>query len=136
MQKIELNWKQEMAFEAEVNGHQVTLDADGSVGGTDHGPRPKPLMLVALAGCTAMDVISILKKMKVTPEQFSVAVEGTLTAEHPKVYTAFHITYNFKGDVAREKVDKAIELSQEKYCGVSAMYRQFATITHEVVINP
>jgi putative redox protein len=136
MQKIELNWKQEMAFEAEVNGHLVTLDADGAVGGTNLGPRPKPLMLLALAGCTAMDVVSILKKMKVEPERFSVGVEGTLTDEHPKVYSAFHIIYTFKGDIDREKVDKAIALSQEKYCGVSAMYRQFATITHEVVINP
>jgi putative redox protein len=63
--KIDLNWKEEMAFMAEVNDHRIILDADEMVGGQNLGPRPKPLMLVALAGCTAMDVISILRKMKV-----------------------------------------------------------------------
>lgn len=136
MHKIELNWIDGMSFKTEVNGHSVLVDADGMVGGNDQGPRPKPLLLVALAGCTAMDVVSILKKMKSEPQEFSVSVEGTLTEEHPKVYSAFHVSYHFKGSVDREKIDKAIALSQEKYCGVSAMFRQFATITHEVIINP
>lgn len=135
-QKIELTWQDAMAFKAELNDHTITLDADSSVGGNNQGVRPKPLMLVALAGCTSMDIVSILKKMKVEPKRFAVAVEGTLSDEHPKVYTRFHIIYRFTGeDLDPEKIDKAINLSQEKYCGVTAMYRSFAQVTHEVVIN-
>jgi putative redox protein len=134
--KIDLNWKEEMSFAAEVNDHRIILDADEMVGGQNLGPRPKPLMLVALAGCTAMDVISILKKMKVEPEDFNVTVEGELTDEHPKIYHRIHVIYHFRGaDLDPEKIEKAIHLSQDKYCGVSAMYREFATLTHEVRIN-
>lgn len=134
--KIELNWMDAMAFSADVNDHSITLDADEMVGGTNRGPRPKPLMLVALAGCTAMDVISILKKMKSEPDDFSVSVEAELSNDHPKVYQSFHITYLFKGEgLDPEKLEKAVLLSQEKYCGVSAMYREFATLTHEIKIN-
>ncbi len=135
--RIELNWLEDMAFSAEVNDHRLTLDADEMVGGENRGPRPKPLMLAALAGCTAMDVVSILKKMKQEPDDFSVAVEAELTDEHPKQYSSFHIIYQFRGEgLDPEKLEKAINLSQEKYCGVSAMYREFATITHEIRLNP
>jgi putative redox protein len=134
--KAEINWIEEMAFNAEVNEHRITIDADEMVGGNNRGPRPKPLMLVALAGCTAMDVISILRKMKAEPDDLTVTVEGELTDEHPRVYHRIHIVYQFKGsNLDPEKLEKAINLSQEKYCGVSAMYREFATITHEVRIS-
>jgi putative redox protein len=134
-QKIEINWMDEMAFNADVNEHRIILDADEMVGGENRGPRPKPLMLVALAGCTAMDVVSILKKMKSEPEDFTVVVEAELTDEHPKVYSSFHIIYQFKGkELEMAKLEKAIHLSQDKYCGVSAMFRSFATLTHEIQI--
>ncbi|HRZ42169.1 MAG TPA: OsmC family protein [Bacteroidales bacterium] len=135
--RIELNWLEDMAFSAEVNEHRITLDADEMVGGENRGPRPKPLMLAALAGCTAMDVISILKKMKSEPEDLTIMVEASLTDEHPKVYSSFHLIFQFKGEgLDPEKLEKAIHLSQEKYCGVSAMYRKFATITHEIRLIP
>ncbi len=125
-----------MAFEAEVNGHKLLLDADEKVGGTNKGPRPKPLMLVALAGCTGMDVISILKKMRVEPSKFRVWVEAEQTEEHPKHYTAMKVIYEFWGkNLPLESINKAIGLSEEKYCGVSAAYRKGMTITHEVRIN-
>jgi len=73
-QEITLNWKDNMAFESEINGHKLTIDATPEVGGNDEGPRPKALMMLALAGCTAMDVISILKKMRVKPEKFSIDI--------------------------------------------------------------
>jgi len=76
---INLSWKEKMTFDAEVNGHIIPLDADEAVGGEDRGPRPKPLTLVSLGGCTGMDVISILNKMRVTPEDFNVNVSGELT---------------------------------------------------------
>lgn len=95
---IKLSWKQDMAFEAEVDGYTIMLDSKKENGEKGAGPRPKPLAMVALAGCTAMDVISILKKMKVDVEDFNVAVDGTLTDEHPKKFTAMHLIYEFRGN--------------------------------------
>lgn len=138
MDKVQIfaDWQDGMAFEAEVNGHKLMLDADEKVGGTNKGPRPKPLMLVALAGCTGMDVISILKKMRVEPSKFRVWVEAEQTEEHPKHYTAMKVIYEFWGkNLPLESINKAISLSEEKYCGVSAAYRKGMTITHEVRIN-
>jgi putative redox protein len=133
--RIDCHWKEGMAFEAEVNGFRITLDADPAVGGANAGPRPKPLTLVSLAGCTGMDIVSILAKMRVVPDHFNVAVEGELTEEHPKYYHSIHIIYEFRGkDLPLDKVEKAIELSQERYCGVSALLKKGATITHEVRI--
>lgn len=133
---INLSWKEKMAFDAEVNGHIIPLDADEAVGGEDRGPRPKPLTLVSLAGCTGMDVISILNKMRVTPEDFNVKVSGELTEEHPKYYNKIHIIYSFKGkDLPMDKLEKAVSLSQERYCGVTAMLNKAAEITHEIVIE-
>jgi len=124
-----------MAFEADVNGFKIMLDADPAVGGENNGPRPKPLTLVSLAGCTGMDVISILKKMRIEPEYFNISVEGELTDEHPKYYHKIHLVYELKGEgVDYEKVEKAVNLSQERYCGVSALLRFGAEITHEIRI--
>ena len=136
-QEVGISWKEDMAFEAEINGHKIMMDADEKVGGKDLGPRPKPFMLAALAGCTAMDVVSILKKMRVIPDNFDVKVEGELSEEHPKVYTNMHITYQFWGDdLPMDKLEKAISLSQERYCGVSAMYRQVFPVTSSIEVNP
>jgi putative redox protein len=129
-------WAGKMKFDTEVNGHHIILDAAEDVGGENAGPRPKALMLSALAGCTGMDVVSILKKMKVEPEYFNIKIEADLTEEHPKVYSKVHIIYEFKGkDLEIEKLQKAIELSQEKYCGVSAMYKKAMDVSYEIVIN-
>lgn len=133
--KVECTWKEDMAFEAEVNGFKIALDADPAVGGKERGPRPKPLALVALAGCTGMDVISILKKMRIEPSYFNVSVEGELTEEHPRYYEKIHLAYEFKGnDLPMEKLEKAVNLSQERYCGVTAMLQKAASITHEIRI--
>jgi Predicted redox protein, regulator of disulfide bond formation len=135
-EKVSLKWLEGMAFEGEVNGHKLTVDADENVGGKNAGPRPKPLMLLALAGCTAMDVVSILGKMKMPYDEFSIDVVSNKTEEHPTVYTDFKILYKFKGKgLDMEKITKAVDLSQEKYCGVSAMYRQFAPVTFEIAIE-
>ena len=131
--KIECTWKHDLSFEAEVNGFKIPMDAEPSVGGQNNGPRPKPLTLVSLAGCTGMDVISILKKMRAEPDYFNVSVEGELTEEHPKYYHKIHIIYELRGkDIDLDKVEKAITLSQDKYCGVSAMLRKAVEITHEI----
>lgn len=134
-ERVKVNWIENMAFEAEVNGHKIILDAAEAVGGENRGPRPKPLMLVALAGCTGMDVVSILKKMRVEVEAFDVVVEGDLTEEHPKQFNQMRVIYEFKGkDLPMDKLEKAINLSEERYCGVSAMYRKAIGITTEIRI--
>lgn len=133
---IVAEWLDGMAFEAEVNGHKIILDAEAEVGGKDRGPRPKPLMLVALAGCTGMDVISILQKMRVAVEKFRLIVQGDLTSEHPRQFYKMHIIYEFTGkDLPLDKLNKAIELSQERYCGVSATYKKALELTYEIKIN-
>ena len=130
-----LSWKGDMEFETELFGHKLTLDASPEVGGHNKGTRPKVLMLTALAGCTGMDVISILKKMKIEPAEFNVCVDGTLTEEHPKHYSKMHIIYEFKGEnLPEDKLKKAIELSQDKYCGVSALYKKALELTYEIKI--
>jgi putative redox protein len=134
-ESVKVNWLENMAFEAEVNGHTIVLDAAEAVGGENRGPRPKPLMLVALAGCTGMDVVSILKKMRVEVEGFNVVVEGDLTEEHPKQFTKMRVIYEFKGkDLPMDKLEKAVNLSEERYCGVSAMYKKAIGITTEIRI--
>ncbi len=132
---VETAWKGKMKFDSVVSGHHVILDASSEVGGENAGPRPKELMLTALAGCTGMDVVSILEKMRVELDGLDVNIEADLTDEHPKHYSSMHIIYQFKGkDLPLDKLQKAIDLSQERYCGVSFMYKQFAKITHEIKI--
>ncbi len=124
-----------MAFKANIGGHEIILDAAETVGGENRGPRPKPLMLTALAGCTGMDVVSILKKMRVDFEDFNVTVEGDLTDEHPKQFYKMNVIYEFKGkDLPLDKLKKAVSLSEERYCGVSASYRKAMEITSEIRI--
>ncbi|WP_319502790.1 OsmC family protein [uncultured Draconibacterium sp.] len=134
-QEVKVSWKDKMAFEAEVDGHKIMLDAAEAVGGENRGPRPKPLMLTALAGCTGMDVVSILKKMRIEVEDFNVTVEGDLTDEHPKQYYKMNVIYTFKGkDLPLEKLKKAVSLSEERYCGVSALYKKAIEVTSEIKI--
>ena len=134
---LNINWIDGMAFESEVNGHKIIIDAVEAVGGNDRGPRPKPLMLLSLAGCTGMDVVSILKKMRVNLDNFSVEVEANQTEEHPKHYDEMKVIYKFWGkDLPMEKLEKAISLSEERYCGVSAVYNKYVKMTNEIQINP
>jgi putative redox protein len=128
-----LRWTGDMAFETELDGHKLTIDVAEEGGGHNTGMRPKKLMLTALAGCTGMDVISLLKKMKIVPAEFNVRVDGNVTEEHPKQYESMHIVYEFKGDnLPKDKLFRAIELSQEKYCGVSALYKKAIKVTYEI----
>lgn len=131
--QIFIDWQGEMAFEANVNGHKIMLDAAPESGGANAGPRPKPLMLVALAGCTGMDVVSILKKMRVEFDGLRVWVEAEQTEEHPKHYTSMKIVYEFKGkELPLDKLEKAVNLSEERYCGVNAVYKKAMTVTTEI----
>ena len=133
---VKINWQQKMAFEVEVAGHKVIIDANENVGGENKGPQPKPFMMVALGGCTAMDVISILTKMRVKLDDFKVKVEGSLTEEHPKHYNKMKVIYEFTGkDLPKDKIQKAVNLSEERYCGVSASYKQVMELSSEIILN-
>jgi putative redox protein len=131
--KIFVDWQGEMSFEADIDGKKILLDAAPESGGKDKGPRPKPLMLVALAGCTGMDVVSILNKMRVEYEGLRIWVEAEQTEEHPKHYSSMKIIYEFKGkDLPMDKLEKAVNLSEERYCGVNAVYKKALTVSTEI----
>lgn len=138
MANSKVTWIDGMAFEAHLDGHTFILDADGAVGGKDRGPKPKGLVLTSVAGCTSMDVISILTKMKVKPDQYEVDVDGDLTDTHPKKFTAVRIRHIFKGaelmeDIAR--IRKACLLSFDRYCGVIATLKPVADVSYTIEIN-
>jgi putative redox protein len=132
---INVNWGGGMSFVSEINGHKIIVDAKKEFGGQDKGPRPKALMMLALAGCSGMDVVSILEKMRVELDDFNIRIESELNDEHPKFYTKMHVIYEFKGkDLDLEKLKKAVDLSQDKYCGVSANYKKAMDVTFEIKI--
>jgi putative redox protein len=134
--KITINWTGDMAFEAEVPGGKVTLDADDNFGGTGKGVRPKPLMLASLAGCTGMDVVSLMKKMRLDVDNFHVDVKADLTDEHPKHYQNVEVHYYFTGqNLDESKLKKCVDLSYERYCGVIYMFKQFTKVTPYIHFN-
>ena len=135
LHSILTEWKDDMIFEADVNGHKVVMDASAEVGGRNAGSSPKKLILVALSGCTGMDVISVLKKMHVDIEKCIIEVQGEVAEEHPKRYTKMHVVYNFTGkNLPLDKLQKAVRLSEETYCGVEALYRMAIEVTSEIRI--
>lgn len=133
---ITATWLNDLSFEAEVDGHKIYLDTSAEHGGKNMGPRPKPLMLVALAGCTGMDVAAMLKKMRVEIDSLVVEVEGDVTEEHPKRFEGMKVIYRVKGkDIKRKSIEKAVNLSKDRYCGVSANYTKAFPIEHEIIIE-
>lgn len=117
--------KGNMAFESHIDGHAVIMDTSAAGGGEDLGPSPKRLLLGTLATCTGMDVVSLLRKMRVDFSDFEIVTQADLTEEHPKVFTQVTVIYRIKvAEEHREKVEKAVSLSQEKYCGISEMLRR------------
>lgn len=131
--KANIVWNENMHFTGTPSsGHSLDMDTVAEVGGEDKAVRPKELVLVGLVGCTSMDVISILRKMQALPEAFRVEAESELTEEHPKMFTKIHLKYFVKGNVPEDKLKRAIELSQDTYCGVSAQLRNGGVkITYE-----
>ncbi len=134
--KVTLTQVEGLTFEAEVTGHRFFIDASPQVGGNDRGPRPKPLLLASLGGCTALDVASLLKKMRVETEKFQVEVQADVTEEHPKHYTHIHVIYRFWGkDLKKDRIERAVQLSIERYCGVHYLLKKAVKITHEIIYN-
>ena len=132
--KIEVSWKGQMLFESVAPEGSVMIDAAEEVGGQGKGLRPKALMLTSLAGCTAMDIASLLKKMRAEVADFKIEVIGNLTDEHPKQYNKVHVIYRFYGsDFKKDKIEKAVNLSAKRYCGVMEMFRKFSKVTTEIL---
>ena len=130
-------WKGGMAFTGSVGeGYLIPLDAKKSVGGHELGFRPLQLFAVGLAGCTGMDVISILQKKRQEVTEFTVSTDIERAKEHPRVFTKILITYTITGkNIDRDAVERAVELSTTKYCGAHNMLNETAEISHEIVIN-
>ena len=128
--KTTTTWKGDHLFESEHEGNKISVDGDKKKG---HGP--KALLLSGLAGCSGIDVVDILEKMRVQFSDLSIEVESEQTDENPKVFKWILITYNIKTAPENEdKVRKAIDLSLEKYCGVSAMLRKNSPINYKLEI--
>ena len=114
--------------------HWIVMDADEKSNGHNGGARPMELILMGLTGCTGMDVMSILDKMRIHYTDFKIEATGEKATEHPKVYTRIHLKYRIWGDVPEDKFKEAIELSRTKYCSVGAMLEKATEITYEYEI--
>ncbi|MBB1283551.1 OsmC family protein [Flavisolibacter sp. BT320] len=121
-------WKGGTAYESLQNGAKVELNA-----GT--GFSPKALLLTGLAGCSGIDVVEILEKMRVPFADLEIDAEAEQTEDHPRVFTTIHLTYKVKTEEEnREKIRKAIDLSLEKYCGVAAMLKKNSAIEYSIIL--
>lgn len=131
MAKTITTWKKAHEFEAQHEGNKIQID-----GSTENGHGPKALLLSALAACSGIDVVDILVKMRIVFSDLSIEVEADQTDEHPKVFKEIHITYKVKtAAINKNKVKKAIDLSLENYCGVSAMLKKNSRIDYSIVIK-
>ena len=128
--KAQVTWNGGMQFEGTADsGHKLILDSSPEVGGADSGFRPMELMAISLAGCTAMDVISILRKKRQEVTGFEVKVDAPRAKDHPHVFTEMKVTYILRGrGIDAASVERAMQLSEEKYCPAQAMLRQAAPI--------
>ncbi len=130
-------WKRDLSFDGMAgSGFHAPLGTDPELGGADDGFRPLELMALSLAGCTAMDVISILRKKQQAVSAFEVRVEGERAPEHPKVFTRLVVEYRVRGrDIDPQAVDRAVALSRDKYCPAQGMLSKVVPIEHRVVIE-
>jgi putative redox protein len=134
---ITTTWKGKMQFEStNPSGENLLINTAAENGGEGAGLRPKALMLSALAGCSGLDVASLIEKMKLEVDDFKIETIANLTEEHPKVYDAVTVEYHFYGNNLNEaKLQRAVDLSVEKYCGVMEMFRQFAKIEIKTIYH-
>ena len=133
---VSVNWVDGMLMVGKSHsGHSITMDGPPEIGGDNLGVRPMEMLLLGVAGCTMIDVVTTLKKMRpeLTPCETKLSAERA--DEHPKVFTDIHIQFIVKGqDLDPKKVEKAITLSAEKYCSASIMLGKTASITHDFEI--
>ena len=127
-----------MAFTGslESSGYLIPLDSAQTAGGKDLGFRPLQLFAVGLVGCTGMDVISILQKKRVDVRDFEVSAEIERAEQHPKIFTKIQLVYKITGkNIDRKDVERAVELSETKYCPAQAMLEKTAEISHKIIIE-
>lgn len=129
---VNVSWKGKLAFEAETeSGHRLLLDSRAESGGENRGPSPMEVVLAALAGCTGMDVASILAKKRVNLESLEVKVNAEQAAQYPKYFTKIDVEFNIQGhDIREEDIKRAIDLSKDKYCSVLVMLKEKAEISY------
>lgn len=134
---ITTKWLGNMAFESNnPSGHNLRIDIAKEDGGDGSGYRPKALMLSGLAGCSGLDVAALIKKMKLKVSDFHIETIANLTDEHPKYYDQVTIEYHFHGtNLDEKKLQRAVDLSVEKYCGVMEMFRRFAELDIKTIFH-
>lgn len=134
---ITVEWHPPKRFEGVADsGARLVMDARVEAGGGGAGPTPMETVLCALAGCTGIDVVEILTKMRAGLQGLTVSASAERAADHPRVFTKIHLRYVVWGkDLAREQVERAMALSREKYCSVSAMLSHTATLSHELILT-
>ena len=135
--KTTTQWKGGMLFESDnPSGKSVLMDSVVNGQTERFGLSPKAMMLSSLAGCSGVDIVEILEKMKVTDYKLIIDVTAELTDEHPKYYNKVHVDYHFYGqELNPKKINKAVTLSVDKYCGVMEMFRQFSTVSTKIHIH-
>lgn len=130
---VSTQWTEKMAFDCHIGDHIVRIDTGHANGGEDSGPGPKILLLTSLTGCTGMDIVSLLNKMRVPFSSLVIEAQTELTEEHPKVYKHIYLTYKVGADAEfMPQIEKAVHLSLERYCGVTAMLSKHCPITHAI----
>ncbi len=137
--KARVRWIEPMGFLGESgSGHAVFMDGSPELGGSDHGPRPMEMLLLGMGGCTAFDVVHILKKARQPITDCDALLEAERADNDPKVFTKIHIHFIVTGrGLAEKHVKRAIDLSAEKYCSASIMLGKTATITHDYeIVDP
>ena len=119
------------------DGNKVQIDGSPAIGGEDLGVRPMQLLLMGLGGCSSMDILSILAKQKVVLDDFNIDVDAERDTENmPSLFTTIHVRFIFKGtDLNMKKIERAVNLSMDKYCSVTKIMEKSAKITHEIVIE-
>ena len=133
---ISVNWVDGLLMVGKSDsGHTITMDGPPESGGENLGVRPMEMLLLGVAGCTMIDVVTTLKKMRQDLSHCETKINAERATDHPKVFTDIHIQFIVKGkDLDSKKVDKAITLSAEKYCSASIMLGKTASITHDFEI--
>ena len=134
--KCRVKWLDHMTFVGESgSGHSVVMDGSPDAGGRDLGIRPMEMLLLGLGGCTAFDVISILRKSRQNVIDCEINIEAERATEIPKVFTQIHLHFVVSGrELKADRVEKAVNLSADKYCSASQMLGKVATITHDFEI--
>lgn len=130
-------WHEKMHFTSDVNEHTIHLDKLLQHGGDNFGTRPKPLILSAIGGCAGMEIMGILDKMRLKIDTFEIDVSGELTETHPKMYKEINLKITIKcATIDHQKIERAVHLAIDKYCGVIAMARRFANVHTEINFSP